>query len=586
MSDTYTIAYCYSCHREFVARRGGTVCTCTFCGDDHPSKNVDKYATTDAAGELLVRADAEYKFGKFENAALLYREAAEAEPDNAYANLGAALAEFKVVLNKHGEPIKHKRSRGKFTDNEYYKRAARLTDSSMRGEYYAELGAKIDGLYGGLDRKALEARGFEYAGTELTGYSGKDVDVDIPDGTTKIDAIALYLADNVRSVHVPASVTEIEALAFSAKLDKLTVDAKNKIYEAKNGCLIDKRTKTLIFACKNATVPSDGSVEIIGEKAFDMHKSVESVTIPAGVTEIGTAAFDCCTAMTSISIPSTVTKICGSAFVNCYKLEDINVDADNPAYYTDGGCLIERASGTLVFGRIGCTIPTAVKIIGTSAFGGDHKALRFPASVERGIEDGFCGCEILERLEVDPENKTYFSQGDCIIERASGTLVRGCSNSVIPRDVVKKIGDHAFASCKALTEIEVPSGVTELCLFAFSYCSALSEIKLPETLETIDSYAFEGCSALETVEIPNGVKMLGVFVFSDCANLESLYIPASVNKIYNCITSGCDKLREVVFEDKNGWTANDAPLEPDELEGRNAIELLDSWAELAKDNAT
>lgn len=580
--EKYAIAYCFLCHREVTVERGGEVFICPFCGDDHQSKRVDKYHVSDAAGEILIEADRRYKYKECASAADLYRAAAKAEENNPYAHLCAALAAFEVMFDGKGEPISHKKTDKRFSDDAHYKRALELVKDTMRGDYYEDLGAKIDGLYSALDRETLERRGFEYVGTQLDRYNGKESNVCVPDGTTHVNTLAFYLSDDVRSVHIPASVTEIGVSAFSPKTERLTVDKKNKNYAAIDGCLIDKRTKKLVYACAGIVAPA-GDVEIIGRRAFDMHKTIESMTVPEGVTTIEAAAFDCCSAMKSIYIPSTVTKIEQCAFVNCYKLEKIELAAGNPAYYVESGCLIERESGTLIFGCIGCEIPSAVKKIGVSAFGGDHKALHFPASVERGIEKGFCGCETLEKLTVDPQNKTYYSSGNCIITRDGGILVSGCASSVIPDDgSVKRIGDNAFSCSKGLVKLTVPHGVISIDTFAFSCCSGLREIDLPDTLEEIDSYAFEMCYALKEFRIPNGVKTLGVLVFENCESLESLYIPSSVVEIHECINSGCKSLKTVVFEDKNGWTANDAPIDPDELEGDDAIELLDSWVTLIK----
>lgn len=47
----------------------------------------------------------------------------------------------------------------------------------------------------------------------------------------------------------------------------------------------------------------------IGEEAFANCTSLQSVTIPASVTEIGSAAFYGCTALTKVTVPDAVTKI-------------------------------------------------------------------------------------------------------------------------------------------------------------------------------------------------------------------------------------------------------------------------------------
>lgn len=71
-------------------------------------------------------------------------------------------------------------------------------------------------------------------------------------------------------------------------------------------------------------------------------------------------------------------------------------------------------------------------------------------------------------------------------------------------DVITKIGDYAFAQCKALTEVDVPN-VTSLGNTAFSECDALRNVKLP-SLTTIDTRSatsqFKLCPSLESIDMP------------------------------------------------------------------------------------
>ncbi len=578
----YAIAYCFSCRREVAVEYGHEMVVCPICDEAYQSILIDKYPVSEDAALVLMQADRAFNNRRFDDAATLYRAAIAFEETNPYAHLGAALADFEVVFDRRGTPISCKKTKKKFESDGHFVRACELLKDTMRGEYYADLGAKIGGLNSGLDVKALEKLGFEYLGTRLDRYNGKAEEVDIEAGTTHINALAFAFCKGVKRVHIPASVTAVERMAFTAGLDEITVDPNNKRYMTECGCLIDRRTGKLVYACDGASIGD--SVKIIGSKAFDSNKKLCAVDIPEGVTTIENGAFDGCTEMTHVSIPSTVTKIERGAFVNCYKLADITVDGGNAEYYAETGCLIERKSGMLVFGAIGCKIPNGVKKIGAAAFGGDHKSLHFPASVKSGIDEAFCGCDVIEELTVDQGNKIYYSAGNCIIERKSGTLVRGCARSIIPDDgSVKKIGKSAFSCSKKLKKIVVPRGVTEIGFFAFDLCTGLREIELPDTLERIDSYAFSMCDAFKDFRIPSGVKTLGTGVFDGCKNLETLFIPASVCAIYGWTVMSCEKLKTVIFEDKTGWTVNDAPLAPEKLDEENAAETIDTDAVLKKE---
>ena len=74
-----------------------------------------------------------------------------------------------------------------------------------------------------------------------------------------------------------------------------------------------------------------------------------------------------------------------------------------------------------------------------------------PKTVTEIISEAFL-CGNLNAIVVDPANPIYYSEGNCVIEKISKTLVLGCNGSVIPKDVTR-IGEFAFWYCPALTNI-------------------------------------------------------------------------------------------------------------------------------------
>lgn len=92
--------------------------------------------------------------------------------------------------------------------------------------------------------------------------------ITIPSTVTKLGAYALANSA-ISAIHLPAGLVEITDNPFvdCAFLESITVDATNPVYTAKDGCLIDKTTGTLVSACIGATIPDDGSVIRIGKYA-------------------------------------------------------------------------------------------------------------------------------------------------------------------------------------------------------------------------------------------------------------------------------------------------------------------------------
>ena len=91
-------------------------------------------------------------------------------------------------------------------------------------------------------------------------------------------------------------------------------------------------------------------------------------------------------------------------------------------------------------------------------------------------------CSSLTSITVESGNSVYHSNGNCVIETSTKTLILGCKNSVIPSDgSVTSIGYYAFYNCSSLTSIEIPDSVTSIGYSAFSGCRSLTSINFNGT---------------------------------------------------------------------------------------------------------
>lgn len=236
-------------------------------------------------------------------------------------------------------------------------------------------------------------------------------------------------------------------------------------------------------------------------------------------------------------------------------------------------------------------IPDSVIEIGECAFIGCKKlaSITIPKSVSIIDQDAFALCSGLKRIDVDIDNKTFKSKGNCLLNYAGTSLIKGCSTSVIPTgvleicsgaflgcedltiitipgsvkrigadafsmtgiisiaipDSVTEIGDHAFSMCDDLTSVKLSDNITKIGCGAFSRCPALKSINIPRNLKTIGNSLFEHCGSLSTIEIPDSVSCVSLNAFSGCYSLKEITIPNSVTSILNEAFLNCTRLATV-----------------------------------------
>lgn len=142
--------------------------------------------------------------------------------------------------------------------------------------------------------------------------------VTLNEGLETIDGSAFSGNDNLKSIHIPSTVTGIfnGAFAYCTSLENISVASNSLHYATLDGVLFDRQGTTLMLypAGKPAaayTVP--GGVQTIDSNAFAA-SAVTAVTLPASVKAIGYSAFYSCKNLKSFTIPETVTEVAATYF--------------------------------------------------------------------------------------------------------------------------------------------------------------------------------------------------------------------------------------------------------------------------------
>ena len=149
--------------------------------------------------------------------------------------------------------------------------------------------------------------------------------------------------------------------------------------------------------------------EVHGEMG---ERSIETIVISEGIKEIH-LGFYYCRDIKNIYIPASVSYITECTF-NCYAtmgghgrtksnvIEKIIVAEENPCYYVDGNCLIDRHSQRILLGCNSSVIPNdgSVKSIGRAAFANCHaiESIIIPKSIVEIEYAAFDNCDNLKQM--------------------------------------------------------------------------------------------------------------------------------------------------------------------------------------------
>ena len=222
--------------------------------------------------------------------------------------------------------------------------------------------------------------------------------------------------------------------------------------------------------------------------AFFMCEKLEGITLSQSLESIGESAFFSCSALTSLELPAPLKEIGILMIAGCKSLTALSVAEENPVFYSEQNCIIERENKRLILGCNASVIPQGVTAIAKHSFQDAYQLHQvvLPDSVTEIEEYAFNGCSGL--------------------------------TSIIFSSSVTTIGDGAFTRCRSLESITLPEGVTSIGAQAFFNCEKLTSVSIPSSVTEIGSRAFVSCIALRgltfagTVEQWNAISFGGTLV--------------------------------------------------------------------------
>ena len=369
----------------------------------------------------------------------------------------------------------------------------------------------------------------------------------LPQSLKVIGEQAFAWCDGLTSVIIPMNVESIGYDAFQScsKLEKFEVAAGNGHFSAEGGVLFNNDKTALLcypmgLSADSYDIPA--GVKSIGACAFYGNGKLKTVNIQDGVTAIGESAFSGCSALEKVVVPKGVKTIEQYTFYGCANLSSVElheglktIDADAFENCT----LLERVelpkglesiedNAFNACNKLGSVVFSAgLKKIGESAFAGTMlKTVALPEGLTSIGDYAFSMCESLERVEL--------------------------------HEGLTSIGGSAFASSNNLSEVTIPTSVTEIGEGAFS-STALTSVAIPAGVKELGG-VFPGCVNLKKVTLSEGLEGLAG-TFSACEKLTEITIPASVKSIADYTFFGCTALNKVYYLAAADAAVTDAAFE-------------------------
>lgn len=304
----------------------------------------------------------------------------------------------------------------------------------------------------------------------------------------------MFVQSGLVSVDIYNVNTSIPEFCFAQCRNLTSVVLHNDLISIEKGAFSE---------CPNLTsFTINGTLDSIGEQAFYASDAMQSFTLPNCEVTLGNYSFYKCGALQTLvfGANTVISEIQGSIFEDT-ALTSFEVPVGNAYYAASGHYLTSKDGATIIFAAVGV----------------DYSDLVID-SVYTNIADGaFSGAKITSLTIENPSTA---------------------------------IGKYAFANCKSLLSVTLPSieNSMEIGEHAFNYCESLEAANNLDKVLTVGDYAFantalksvatraysvygEGAffrSSLEDATLGEGSKY-GLGAFQECLSLVTVNMPDGGN---------------------------------------------------------
>ncbi len=290
---------------------------------------------------------------------------------------------------------------------------------------------------------------------------------------------------------------------------------------------VSLRSHVFYYCDSLRTVRLPHDLEVLRASTFCFANSLETLTIPAGVTEIENHAIRCNGLRSLVMLPAAPPTTYQNTFYATPKDIPVYVHASSLAAYQAADYWDEftnyvayKAAGFCGYDLLWMVMPDSTLVL--SGYGDmddfteaepapwsnmDISRVKIGANVTGIGQMAFAGCTRLAAIEVE-EGNTAFVVKDSVLYTADGSTIVAYPAAKPQTKFetgaeVTTIASYAFAAATNLTELELTAGVSRIGEGAFSGCTNIASIvSRPTTPPTIADNTFSGVDKSIPVYVP------------------------------------------------------------------------------------
>jgi BspA type Leucine rich repeat region (6 copies) len=312
----------------------------------------------------------------------------------------------------------------------------------------------------------------------------------------------------------------VVVFVFTACLTTPGKDNKsNKVYKVEGGVILRYLGEDEVHVII-PEILSGETITTLKGKVFINKETIQTISIPSGITDIGP-----------------------EVFLGCENLLSFTVAGDNPAFTVVDDVLFSKDKTSLIVYPQGkqykeYTVPQGVVNISENAFkkkGTDHlEKVVLPESLT-SIEAGlFQGQGDLREIIVDKDNPAYLSLDGVLFSKDKKIIIKYPSGKTglhytVPEGVVR-MEDDSFSMLLSTDKITLPDSLEIIGDRTFS-TSFLKDVNIPINTKIIGRGAFAGCVKLKVPVFPDSLLEIGRMAFYACFTYRTLYLPKNIESI-------------------------------------------------------